>query len=155
MVSPKILSLYGENFTAHYWFWWEKYGLNSNLTTILQFDLNIIGRRVRNIYNPYTKPHSRIFSFCDRFFFVTADNSQPSPALMTTVFALFPHIHYHFVFLYQRWLPLETWARCKVKPKISQKRNSILRKISTAIQASYYNKILAKNNLFDSVTISK
>ena len=48
-----------------------------------------------------------------------------------------------------------TWVRCKEKPQISKTRNSILRKISTAIKASYYNKILAKNNLFDSVTISK
>ena len=42
-----------------------------------------------------------------------------------------------------------TWVRCQEKPQISKKRNSILRKISTAIKASYYNKILATNNLFD------
>ena len=51
--------------------------------------------------------------------------------------------------------PQPTWVRCKDKPQISKKRNSIFRQISTAIKAIYYNKILAKNNLFDSVTISK
>ena len=34
---------------------------------------------------------------CDRLFFVRADHSPPSPALMTTTINLFSHSHSHFI----------------------------------------------------------